>query len=419
MGKSAPAAPDYTAAAEKQGQASKELTTQQTYANRPNITTPWGSQTWSSTPGTDATTGTPIANWSSSISLSPQQQAALDSQMRVTTGRSQGAEALLNNALAGFGVNSPPATTPGMAPNGIGPGAPGSATPGPSATGIDYSGIPQGAQALSPKSIQMGLTSSAGDWRQKAQDAVDQLQAPALAKQRELMSSRLANQGITTGSEAWKDEMMAQSDAETRARLQAIASGRDEANMLFGQDLQSAQFANQAQGQDFNQQTAGGQYSQLNRQQAIAEMLQKRSQPLNELNALLTGQQVGMPQMPSFQTSLKAETPNYMGAAQNQYSAALDATNASNAGIAGLGSGLFSLGSAAMPYFAFSDKRLKRDIGYLFTLPNGIKIYKYRFIGKDTMEIGVIAQEVMEIMPDAVHMDSSGFYKVNYEMVLA
>jgi hypothetical protein len=89
-------------------------------------------------------------------------------------------------------------------------------------------------------------------------------------------------------------------------------------------------------------------YNQTLRQQQIAEMLQKRIQPLNELNALLTGQQVASPQMPNFSTASKAETPQYLNAANMQYDAALDAFNAKQAGIGGTMSGLFGLGSAAL-----------------------------------------------------------------------
>ena len=83
MGKKSADAPDYKGAAEAQGQASQELVQQQTQANRPNQYTPWGSSTW--TQGQDG-------SWSQNLSLSPQQQQALDSQMGVQQGRSDLAE---------------------------------------------------------------------------------------------------------------------------------------------------------------------------------------------------------------------------------------------------------------------------------------------------------------------------------------
>ena len=129
---------------------------------------------------------------------------------------------------------------------------------------------------------------------------------------------------------------------------------------------------------------------------------------------------------PETSDAISAETPQLLNAAQQQYSAALDASNAENAGVGGLMSGLFGLGSAAIGnpaglsgLFKLSDKRLKKDISHVFTLANKIKIYKYRFIGSDRMELGVLAQEVQEVMPGAVTTDSHGFLRVNYDMVLA
>src|SRR5512139_136307 len=96
--KSPPPAPDYTAAAEKQAEASKDLVNQQTYANRPDLYTPWGSQTWQSAAGVDPATGEPITNWFSEIQLSPEQQVALDDQMAIQGGRSQAALGMLDRA---------------------------------------------------------------------------------------------------------------------------------------------------------------------------------------------------------------------------------------------------------------------------------------------------------------------------------
>src|SRR5574341_2322298 len=45
-----PATPDYTGAAIAQGQAAQGLTQEQTYANRPDITTPWGTVQWTPPP---------------------------------------------------------------------------------------------------------------------------------------------------------------------------------------------------------------------------------------------------------------------------------------------------------------------------------------------------------------------------------
>ena len=61
-----------------------------------------------------------------------------------------------------------------------------------------------------------------------------------------------------------------------------------------------------------------------------------------------------------------------------------------------------------------SDRRLKTDIIRVGTLPNGVGLYHFRYILGGPAHIGVMAQEVLSVRPDAVVMDRGGFYKVNY-----
>ena len=139
--------------------------------------------------------------------------------------------------------------------------------------------------------------------------------------------------------------MKNQSRLDGRAAAQFGNQALGQASAL---DLQRMQAQNQAAAQQFalNQQYAN-QMNQL-RQQAIAEQMQRRGMSLNEMNALLSGQQVGMPQMPSFVQSGRAETPQILNATQMGYDAALGAYNAQQAGAGNLMGGLFSLGSAAI-----------------------------------------------------------------------
>lgn len=65
MGKQAPEAPDYEAAARAQGEASTRNIAAQTQANRPNVSTAFGSQRW---------TQGPDGQWSMQAGLSPQMQ---------------------------------------------------------------------------------------------------------------------------------------------------------------------------------------------------------------------------------------------------------------------------------------------------------------------------------------------------------
>ena len=62
----------------------------------------------------------------------------------------------------------------------------------------------------------------------------------------------------------------------------------------------------------------------------------------------------------------------------------------------------------------FSDVRLKRDNVLLARLDSGIGLYRYRYVWSDTLYVGVMAQEVMAFVPDAVHLAQDGFLRVDY-----
>jgi hypothetical protein len=65
--------------------------------------------------------------------------------------------------------------------------------------------------------------------------------------------------------------------------------------------------------------------------------------------------------------------------------------------------------------FAPSDSRLKRDVVLLSRLESGIGIYRYRYLWSDTVYVGVMAQEVLAIVPEAVTCAADGTYRVDYE----
>jgi hypothetical protein len=62
----------------------------------------------------------------------------------------------------------------------------------------------------------------------------------------------------------------------------------------------------------------------------------------------------------------------------------------------------------------FSDVRVKRDIVAVGQLDNGIGIYRYRYLGNDQAYVGVIAQEVAQIAPEAVVVGGDGYLRVDY-----
>lgn len=62
-----------------------------------------------------------------------------------------------------------------------------------------------------------------------------------------------------------------------------------------------------------------------------------------------------------------------------------------------------------------SDMRLKHDITLLGRLGDGLGFYRFVYNGGHTAYVGVMAQEVQSIMPNAVMRGSDGYLRVSYE----
>ena len=422
---SAPAAPDYLGAATAQAQASEKATTAQNYANRPTINTPFGGQSWQTGQGTDPATGQPVTTWTQNTTLAPGLQSALNSQIGLQNDRSQLASGFMDRVAEEY------------------------------AQPFNYANLPNMAQANAPASLGTsltdytpGLTTSFNfgaplpqvdsSYRDTVANQLMQRMQPVHDYQQNQLETRLANQGFTVGSEGYKRALDELGQRQSAERFNALDQSGNEMQRLFGmqmqtantgfnQNLQGAQFQNQALGQAASldqarmgaQNSAMGQQQNLNqayvdqqnrvRQQAIAEQMQRRGMSLNEMNALLSGQQVQMPNMPSFNASGRAETPNILGATQMGYDAQLGAYNAQQAGFGNLLGAGAQLGSA----FLFSDRRLKSNIKRVGTHPAlGVGIYTYTMMGMP--QHGVIAQEVQAVRPDLVRRHANGFLQVNY-----
>jgi hypothetical protein len=61
-----------------------------------------------------------------------------------------------------------------------------------------------------------------------------------------------------------------------------------------------------------------------------------------------------------------------------------------------------------------SDVRLKTDIEQVGTTVYGLPLYHFRYKTGGERFAGVMAQNVLEVMPDAVRMGEDGHYRVNY-----
>lgn len=62
-----------------------------------------------------------------------------------------------------------------------------------------------------------------------------------------------------------------------------------------------------------------------------------------------------------------------------------------------------------------SDVTLKHDIALIGHLQNGLGFYRFSYNGSDKAYVGVMAQEVQEVVPEAVLRGSDGYLRVNYD----
>ncbi len=196
---------------------------------------------------------------------------------------------------------------------------------------------------------------------------------PRFEQQRDQLSTRLVASGIRPGTAAY--------------------------------DQQMAEFEN-SRNDAYNQLALNG------RQQAFTEASYERAQPLNEVASLMSGAQV---QQPTFVNTPSANVGgvDYTGLVNNKYQAEVQNQNAAMGG-------LFGLASAGIKAIPWSDRRLKTDIVAIGT-KKALPWYSFRYIWDAVtapLREGFMADDVVKVMPAAVIPDPSGFFKVDYDMVL-
>jgi hypothetical protein len=354
MGKQAPtppATPDYAGAAKEQGIANLEASRLGSKLSNPNMYTPYGNQLISYNGDQPTITQT----------LTPEAQKTLDEQQKVqyqlASLGGKGANLASNVLDKSFNFGGPDVQT-----------------------SLDLSNV-----AKMP--VNAGTT---------GMEAIMSRLEPSLARNRVSTETNLINQGLRPGTEAYDNAARLLGESENDQRTQAA---------LQGINLDTA-----ANAQGYNQALQGGQFANTAQQQALAQAIQNRQMPLNEITALMSGSQIQNPQFGAYSGSNVTAAPTFAAtqakgqAEQNNYNQQVATQNANTAG-------LYSLGAAGAKAF-FSDIRLKSNIVKVGNHPIGIGIYEYDIFGQ--RERGVIAQELMQVMPDAVHQHPSGYLMVDY-----
>ncbi len=65
-----------------------------------------------------------------------------------------------------------------------------------------------------------------------------------------------------------------------------------------------------------------------------------------------------------------------------------------------------------------SDRHTKCDIKQIGKLANGLPLYQFRYIGDSQFHLGLMAQDVVSVVPEAVTIGPDGFMRVDYERAL-
>lgn len=127
--------------------------------------------------------------------------------------------------------------------------------------------------------------------------------------------------------------------------------------------------------------------------------------------ALATGMQAGNSVNQGYQTAMSG-----YGDIMGNYSK-LGAADIQAQSAGGFGQLVGQLGSAALSKAKFSDRRLKVNVEVVGQLPSGLYVYDFDYVWGGERQRGVMAQEVMHVIPEAVIVGSDGYMSVDYEMV--
>jgi len=221
-------------------------------------------------------------------------------------------------------------------------------------------------------------------------------------------------------------------EAANTAETQAFGMNLQNANLKnqvkdteFNQNLQSNQLTNQVKDTLFNQNLQSNQLNNQASNQQLAQNQAIQQNPLNILQALRTGAQLNTANLPAVGVSQPGQLANWQGAdmlgaalAENQFNMGqYNAQMASNAQLRSAALGATgALGAGGIAAATKSDRRLKKNIKRIGTHVLGIGLYTWDYLWGEPFA-GVMADEVEQVMPEAIVMHPSGFKMVNYSML--
>ncbi len=192
---------------------------------------------------------------------------------------------------------------------------------------------------------------------------------PVFERQSNHLQDRLLNQGIPVGSEAYSramsDMSQTQNDALQQAAYQSVQAGQQARNNEIANNLSI--------------------FSAFN--------------PLNHY------------------TGSTAQGNTFMY--DNAYNSQLAQFQAQQQAKQNMANGWLNLGTQAglgMLGWLSSDARIKENLRPVGQLFNGLTVYAFNFPGEQTTRIGLVAQEVQQLIPEAVTETDEGLLAVDYDL---
>ena len=360
-----PQAPDPTATAAAQTASNVQTATSNSYLGNTNQHTPYGNVDYSVTGHEGG-----VPNWTQTTTLSPEQQHLYDLQTQQSGLLGQLGIDQTNHVADILGTNYDPRR-------------------------FDTNAVTGGALDINGQ-----LGDYGGDVEARTRELAQRGLGDMYDRGEEALRTKLANQGINAGTDAFGSEMQsfqkgkgdAYASAELAARGQAQSDRAQQLSEVLGQRGTNLGEAQQQYGYDTTADQAA------------------RSNPLNEIIALMSGNQVN-PINPSQPNTYNIAGTDTAGITQQGYANQMAQYQQQMASRNALLGGLSQLGGAAI---AASDPRLKRDKEFIGTDSEGLRWWKFNYVWDDAdmpPRVGLMADEVPAY---ALVEHESGFMLVNY-----
>ncbi len=240
------------------------------------------------------------------------------------------------------------------------------------------------SQTLSSRPDYVYTVDGSDEARQRAENAVynsyvDKL-TPQFANQTADLETKLQNQGLSVGSEAYQRAMAdlqnAQNDALNQAAYNSVSAGQNAFSNSLSDSIASGNFTNGA-----------------------------RMLPVSEILSLISNS-------PSGYDVTQAKFNLLNGAFADKYQLQRQYDNDQAARLRETAK------TAASIAASLSDIRFKENLHKVGKLDNGLDVYLFNYKNDKTPRLGLIAQQVRKIRPEAVIEDKSGYLSVRYDLAV-